>query len=67
MFLYYDTEQAMQIVNDLLEQRKLGGQMATGGHNKMDNEMKNMATRITKSQHYNQYKTARMKTVKIGK
>ena len=39
----------MQIVNDLLEKRKLGGQMAMGGHNKIDNEMKNMATRITKS------------------
>lgn len=56
----------MQIVNDLLEKRKLGGQAAMK-LNKIDNEMKNMATRITKSSNYAAYKSAQIKSSKLVK
>lgn len=41
--------------------------MGAANFNKIDNEMRNMATKITKSHHYNQYKTAINKTSKPGK
>ena len=65
MFLFYETDQAIQIVHDLIDQRKTN--IASSNFDKIDNEMRNMATRITKSHHYAHYKTAINKTSKPGK
>jgi hypothetical protein len=56
LFLYYDTEAALQIVSDFLENRSVGQRL-----NKMDNEVKNLAVKIQKSQNFNLYKSAAMK------
>jgi len=62
MFLYYDTESALQIVHDLIDRRKMQGQVAQK-LNRIDNEVKNLATRITRSPNYNIYKKAQSKLV----
>lgn len=50
----------------MLERRKLGGQAAMK-LNSIDNEMKNLAARITRSQNYNLYKSAQTTSSKLAK
>jgi hypothetical protein len=59
LFLYYDTEAALENVNDLIEKpnQKL---------NRMDLEKKNLALRIKKSVNYNLYKSAAKKFMGIN-
>ena len=56
LFLYYDTESALQIVNDFIEKRQ--GQQITTKLNKIDHEVKNLALRIQKSSNFKLYKSA---------
>ena len=59
LFLYYDTEAALENVNDLIEKQP------TQKLNRMDLEKKNLALRIKKSANYNLYKTAAKKFMGI--
>lgn len=54
LFLYYDTEAAISIVQDLIEKQQVGISQLS----KIDNEVKNLANRIKKSPNFNLYKNA---------
>ena len=56
VFLFYDTEAALSIVTDLID--KNTQVQAQQKVNKIDKEIKNLAVRIKKSQHYTLYKSA---------
>mmetsp|Transcript_3440 Transcript_3440/g.5844 ORF Transcript_3440/g.5844 Transcript_3440/m.5844 type:complete len:157 (-) Transcript_3440:12-482(-) len=54
--VYYDTEQALQIVNDLVDNKQAVAH--AGKLNKIDNELRSLALRIKKSPNYNLYSKA---------
>ena len=51
VFLYYDTETALQIVHDVVDE-------AGGKQNPIDREVKDLALRIKRNKHYAAYKAA---------
>jgi hypothetical protein len=57
LFLYYGTEAAISIVADLIDKQNLQSQQVQK-LNKIDKEVKNLATRIRKSANFNLYKNA---------
>ena len=51
VFLYYDTETALQIVHDVVDE-------AGGRQNPIDREVKDLGLRIKRNKHYAAYKAA---------
>ena len=58
MLLYYDTESALQIVNDLIDRPQQQGEVVTTRMNKIDKEVHALAVRIKRSANYVLYHKA---------